>query len=127
MPNSIPKVPEATQSHHFFPLTFLFLFRPIHAVTPGVNWNYLLQISQSLSAGESYLLLWRGGLGHVGAAGPEEQNTEAEVCKLQRHQTPEGWGRIHLDTRITQIRQTAVNIFIKLETVFSSEGNQADC
>lgn len=53
----------------------------------------------SVSAGETHLLLRRGGQGHVGAAGPEEQNKEAEVCRLQRHQTLEGWGRIHLDSR----------------------------
>lgn len=48
---------------------------------------------------ETHLLLRRGGLGHVGAAGPEEQNKEVGVCRQQKHQMLGGWGRIHLDSR----------------------------
>lgn len=70
--------------------TFSVLFRT--RATPGFK-------PVSVSAGETHLLLRRGGLGHVGAAGPEEQNKEAAVCRPQRHQTLEGWGRIHLDSR----------------------------
>lgn len=39
----------------------------------------------------------------MGAAGPEEQNKVAEVCRQQRHQTLGGWGRIHLDSRSTEL------------------------
>lgn len=51
----------------------------------------------------------------MGAAGPEEQNKEAEVCKPQRHQTLEGWGRTHLDGTSTElrIRRAAVNAFTR--------------
>lgn len=48
----------------------------------------------------------------MGAAGPEEQNKEAEVCRQQRHQTLGGWGRIHLDSRSTEVglRPAAVHM-----------------
>lgn len=32
----------------------------------------------------------------MGPADPNELNMEVEVCRMQRHQMLEGWGRIHL-------------------------------
>lgn len=58
---------------------------------------------QSLSARGTHLLLRRGGLGHVVPAGPKEQNMEVEECRPQRHQMLEGWGRIHLSSRSTEM------------------------
>lgn len=85
-------------------ISFAFLF--IKAVQCINTWSYrtLIQISLSLSARETHLLLRTGGLDHVVPAGLTEQNTEVEVCRRQKHQMLEGCGRIHLQSRSTEIQ-----------------------
>lgn len=53
----------------------------------------------------------------MGAADPEKQNKEVEACRPLRHQTLEGWGKIHLKSSNTKclIRPAAESVSQELK------------